>query len=452
MQRKLLKSAAFAAFILASVPAGAIQAGSATAASPQLPSLQYSDDISRFYTASKNSPIWFRPGQADAGPELVSILKRAPVDGFSRGTQLAADVEAALAKAQGGDAAAIQQAERVMSNAWIGYVQTINAPTPGMIYSEKWVTPALPSSFQILRQALNAPSLAAHLKSVSDVNSIYSSIRDLAIQEAKLPNGGNSVRYAANLERARSIPAKGRFVLVDAATARLWMYEDGRPVDSMKVIVGDKEKLGLPTPMIASVIWYATFNPYWHVPDHLVRLKLAKHVIDEGDTYLKKNGYEIVADWDGKQILPASSVDWKGAMAGTVHVKMRQLPGPTNSMGKLKFNFANPEGIYLHDTPNKALFAQSNRALSNGCIRLEDAKRLGRWLMGREPVAPGAGMEQHVQLPQGVPVYVTYLTAQPNLGEPKLVRDIYGWDARSTITAQTVIQAAAASQSAGAGS
>ena len=144
-------------------------------------------------------------------------------------------------------------------------------------------------------------------------------------------------------------------------------------------------------------------------------------MIEQGEAYLKKSGYEVVSDWNGTQVLPASSVDWKAVAAGTVHIKIRQLPGPTNSMGKMKFNFANPEGIYLHDTPNKALFAQSNRALSNGCIRLEDAKRLGRWLLGREPVAPTAAAEQHVSLPQGVPVYVTYLTAQPHIGEQALV-------------------------------
>lgn len=444
MQLNLLKSAAFAAFTLASAPAWAMQASPAMAASAPMPAVQSNDDVSRFYTASKNAPIWFRAGQADAGLELVKILKRAPIDGFARGPQLAADVEAAMAKAQTGDPAAVQAAERVMSSAWIAYSQAISAPTPGMLYSEKWVTPAAPSSFQVLRLALNAPSLAQHLKSVSDINPIYSSLRDLAIAEAKLPGGGDSARYAANLERARSIPAKGKFVLVDAATARLWMYQDGRPVDSMKVIVGDKAKLGLPTPMIASVIWYATFNPYWHVPDHLVKKTLAPNVIKNGEAYLKKNGYEVVSDWNATQILPASSVDWKAAAAGTAHVKIRQLPGPTNSMGRLKFNFANPEGIYLHDTPNKALFAQSNRALSNGCIRLEDAKRLGRWLMGREPVAPTAEAEQHVTLPSGVPVYVTYLTAQPNIGEPKLVRDIYGWDSRSTVSAAAAIQAAGA--------
>jgi murein L,D-transpeptidase YcbB/YkuD len=316
-----------------------------------------------------------------------------------------------------------------------------------MLYGEKWVTPVIPTSFSILGKALRAPSLTEHIKTISDVNPIYAGLRDAAVAEALKPGGGNSLRYAANLERARSIPATGKFVLVDAATARLWMYENGRPVDSMKVIVGDKAKLGLPTPMIASVIWYATLNPYWHVPDHMAKKIIAKRVLSDGEGYLKKGGYEVVSDWNGTQALPPSSVDWKGVAAGTVQVKIRQLPGPTNGMGKMKFNFANPEGIYLHDTPNKALFAQSNRALSNGCIRLEDAKRLGRWLMGREPVGDGATAEQHVSLPQGIPVFVTYLTAQPHIGEVALVRDVYGWDPRPSATST-----AAAAQSTAAGS
>lgn len=427
MHWKYLKSAVFTALAFAAAPTGAAaQATSATAVTPQLAAMPGSDDISRFYTASKNAPIWFRAGQADAGPALVNILRRSPIEGFARGAQLAADVEAALAKGQTGDPAAVQAAERVMSSAWIAYVQAIHAPTPGMLYGEKWVTPVVPSSFQVMRQALNAPSLSQHLKAVSDINPIYSALRDAAVAEANLPNGGSSARYAANLERARSIPAKGRFVLVDAATARLWMYQDGQPVDSMKVVVG---KLDYRTPMVASVIWYTTFNPYWHVPDHLVKQTIAKRVQERGEAYLKQNGYEVVTNYgDNAQILPASSVDWKAAAAGTIHVKMRQLPGPTNSMGKMKFNFANPEGIYLHDTPTKAYFSQHNRALSNGCIRLEDARRLGRWLLGREPVASSTAAEQHVQLPQGIPVFVTYLTAQPHIGETALVRDIYGWD------------------------
>ena len=445
MHRNLFKSACLTALTLMTPAVAMAKKAPTPAAVPQYSAPVVVDDYSRFYAASKNAPIWFRSGQSEAGPLLANILRQSSIEGFSRSTQLAGDVDAALAKAQSGDQAAILEADKVLSRAWVAYVQSLHAPTPGMLYGEKWVTPVVPSTFAILGQALRAPSLAAHLKSVSDVNPIYAALRDTALTEAKLPGGGNSARYAANLARARSIPAKGKFVLVDAATARLWMYEDGRPIDSMKVIVGDKAKLGLPTPMIASVIWYATLNPYWHVPDHMAKKIIAKRVLSDGEAYLKKGGYEVVSDWNGTEALPASSVDWKGVAAGTVQVKIRQLPGPTNGMGKMKFNFANPEGIYLHDTPNKALFAQSNRALSNGCIRLEDAKRLGRWLLGREPVAPAAGAEQHVSLPQGIPVFVTYLTAQPHIGENALVRDVYGWDPRSPVSTAAAAQAGSGS-------
>lgn len=445
MQKIFFKSASIAAWglMLAGTASAQISPTPATS-SVQPAAVQSYDDYARFYSASKNAPIWFRSGQAEAGPELINILRRAPIEGFARGPQLAAEVETALARAQTGDPAALIKADKLLSRAWVAYVQAIHAPTPGMLYGEKWVTPTVPTTFAILGKALRAPVLIDHMRSVAAVNPIYASLRDAALKEAALPGGGNSSRYAANLERARSIPATGKFVLVDAATARLWMYENGRPVDSMKVIVGDKAKLGLPTPMIASVIWYATLNPYWHVPDHMAKKIIAKRVLTDGVGYLKKGGYEVVSDWNGTEVIPASSVDWKGVAAGTVSIKIRQLPGPTNGMGKMKFNFANPEGIYLHDTPNKALFAQSNRALSNGCIRLEDAKRLGRWLMGRDPTSITATPEQHVSLPQGVPVYVTYLTAQPHIGEAALVRDVYGWDARSPVTTAAAVQAAGA--------
>jgi murein L,D-transpeptidase YcbB/YkuD len=108
-------------------------------------------------------------------------------------------------------------------------------------------------------------------------------------------------------------------------------------------------------------------------------------------------------------------------------------------MGHMKFGFANPYDIYLHDTPGKDLFAQDSRGLSHGCIRLEDARRLGRWLMQREPTTASSEPEQNITLPTPVPIYVTYLTAQASDGRLSFVDDIYGWDAqhRSQVAALT---------------
>ena len=111
-------------------------------------------------------------------------------------------------------------------------------------------------------------------------------------------------------------------------------------------------------------------------------------------------------------MLDPAKVDWRAVAAGRDKVLVRQLPGPRNSMGQIKIPFPNDSDLYLHDTPNKDLFAQDDRKLSHGCIRLEDAERLGRWLMGREPQAASNDPEQNVLLPSPVPIYLTYLTAQ----------------------------------------
>jgi murein L,D-transpeptidase YcbB/YkuD len=206
------------------------------------------------------------------------------------------------------------------------------------------------------------------------------------------------------------------------------MYENGVPVDSMKVIVGMKK---LPTPMMASVMYYITYNPYWNAPDHLVREQIARKTLAGGMKYFKgKMGYQVMADWTANSAtIPAESVDWKAVQAGKTHVRIRQDPGPENFMGILKFPFPNPEDIYLHDTPAKGHFNDANRAQSNGCIRLEDATRFGRWLLGgRDPTPPGPDPEIQVQLQQPVPIYVTYITAQPTPEGLTFLKDEYGWD------------------------
>jgi murein L,D-transpeptidase YcbB/YkuD len=98
-------------------------------------------------------------------------------------------------------------------------------------------------------------------------------------------------------------------------------------------------------------------------------------------------------------------------------------------MGDIKFGFPNKYDIYLHDTPRKALFDQADRDLSHGCIRLEDAERLGRWLLGRDPKTASDEPEQHELLPTPVPIYLTYLTAQVKDGQLTFVDDVYGRDA-----------------------
>ena len=427
MLNYLWNGAAAAALML--VPAGAHAAG-VGAPSAMAASQGAAGAIDAFYAARRNAPLWFEGGRESvAARELVEILRRAPIDGLASGPQLAGRIEQTIAAARSGDRQAIAAAEWMMSSAWVLYVQALRAPTEGMIYGDPGMPSASPQASIILRDTARAESLSAYLASVSAVNPTYAALRAAAYAELKAGAAQPSARLLANLERARAIPSDGRFVLVDAASQRLTMYEHGRPVDSMKVIVG-KPKYA--TPMIASMIHYATLNPYWHVPDHLVRELIAANVVKKGVSYLKTQGYQVVSAYgDDAEILPPSSVDWKAVAAGKTMVKVRQLPGASNSLGAVKFPFANGEGIYLHDTPEKELFDQDQRTLSNGCIRLEDAQRFSRWLAGGELHASGSAPEQYIRLAKSVPIYVTYLTATPSGGSLSFREDVYGRDVQA---------------------
>jgi len=203
------------------------------------------------------------------------------------------------------------------------------------------------------------------------------------------------------------VPALGRYVLVDAASAQLFMIEDGRVVDSMKVVVGKPTSA---TPAVRGTIYYATLNPYWNVPVDLAQTLIAPRILNEGTTYLKKNRYQVVSSFGpDAEVHDPESIDWKAVAEGRMTVHVRQLPGAGNFMGKVKFGFGNKQGIFLHDTPKKELFQEAQRQLSNGCVRLEDADRLARWMLGREPVTDEESAERYVALPRPVHVVIDYL-------------------------------------------
>ena len=412
--------------LLSTLPAFA-QSATVTPAAPQATTLPAASSVAAFYDQWQTQPIWFRGGvENPAVAQLVTILQRAPFDGFAEGPQLAAQVQAAAAQAKSGTAADRASAERLLSTAWVQFVQALKRPTPGMTYVFPVLEPQGARADQILLTAAAAPSLEAHLVATANVNSLYAQMRDAAWAEAQA--SGNLTpdpRLIANLDRIRSIPAGGKFIVVDSGTQVMTMYENGRPADSMKIVVGKTE---YPTPMIASVMYYIVYNPYWNAPDHLVR-KIAQNYLSMGDKYLKTRGYQVMADWSsGSAVVPSDQIDWKAVAAGKQQIRIRQKPQDDNSMGDLKFPFPNSLDIFLHDTPHKEYFAKSTRFLSNGCVRLEDARRFGRWLLGAQPAAPGTDAEIQVQLPRGVPVYLTYITAQVRDGKVAYLPDVYGWD------------------------
>ena len=423
----MLAGAACAALTVLSVPVAA-------ATNPQLPSapaynFAAEQAVSAFYAARGGAPLWLRGGaDSAAARELVGTLERASLDGLPSGPAIAAQAQALFARAQGGDPAALASADRLLSSGWVQYVEALQTPPAGMTYADRWVAPRRDSPAAILAKTAAAPSLAGYVRSVSEVNPLYARLRNAAWNAMQSSGGQLDPRVLASLDRARDIPPQGRYVMIDTAGARLYMIDDGQIVDSMKVVVG-KADPSTQTPMIASTIYYATLNPYWHVSADMVRSLIARNVLGQGLGYLKTHGYQVIAPDGSGELLDPAKVNWHAVAAGAEMVKVRQLPGPLNSMGRIKFPFPNGSDIYLHDTPNKDLFAQDDRTVSHGCIRLQDAERLGRWLMGRDPQAASRDPEQNVLLPSPVPIYLTYLTAQVNNGQLSFVDDIYGRDA-----------------------
>jgi murein L,D-transpeptidase YcbB/YkuD len=373
--------------------------------------------VAPYYATHPGALIWL--GSADsraAAAKLSTILRHAALDGLADGPALADAVDAAIAAGQLAN-------DQTISAAWVRYVQAIRRPVAGMSYGDPALALSSPTPEKILVDAARAPSLTAHVEQVSAINPFYAALRDDAAKAGGTPDP----RTLATLDRLRLIPAKGRAIIVDITAARLLMIEDGRTVDSMKVIVGKKSGA---TPVLASTIHYVTFNPVWHIPQDIARVRVAPVVIKRGVGYLTLARYQTVAGFGGDKEVPIdpTTIDWPAVKDGKAEVHVRQLSGPQNMMGKVKFGFVNDSGVFLHDTPKKELFAKANRFLSHGCIRLERPDALATWLLGKTP-EPSGDPEQLVAVDKGVPIYLTYLTAQPaDGGTIAFADDVYGLD------------------------
>jgi murein L,D-transpeptidase YcbB/YkuD len=233
-------------------------------------------------------------------------------------------------------------------------------------------------------------------------------------QEAmNLPAQYRLGQIAANLERYRWMPRTlgTRYIIVNVPQFFLHAFDSGQQVLDMKVIVG-QEYQDKATPVFSDSMEYVVFRPYWNVtPDIAAKEIFPKEEANPG--YLAANNMEVYND-HGRQAI-------------------RQLPGPKNSLGLVKFMFPNDFNIYLHDTPNDELFDKDVRAFSHGCIRVEKPAELAEWVLGWSPdkvqQAMHDGPNDHtVKLPRKIPVYIVYFTTFVENGELHFGNDLYDRD------------------------
>ena len=417
-----------AGLALASQPAAAV-ARSKPVTQPQPTQPVSYKSVEDFYRYRNNAPLWFSANGRDAPQQLIVLLGSAGIDGMDPNRYQVAELQALVQRVAQGDRKAIPAADMALSRSFAAYVQDLSSdPGVGITYVDPSLRPTPPSAMAALLRAAMAPSLSNYIKNLGWMHPIYGELRRALLQHNYTDAKQQEV-LALNLKRARVLPSgTQRYVVVNAAQQRLYMYENGRPVDSMVVVVG---KPKWQTPMLTAYIRYAALNPYWYVPSDLAGEDVGQFVVKQGLPYLDKMGYEVVSDWStNPTIIDPKTVDWKGVVDGKVDVMIRQKPGPQNFMGRMKFMFPNQFGVYLHDNPRRELFLKSTRYFSGGCVRLEDAARLGRWLFGHDLDWQSAGTEQPVPLAMPVPVYITYLTAMPDdTGSIAYFDDAYGRDA-----------------------
>lgn len=398
--------------------------------------------IEDFYALRGHRPLWFGASLADASAAhaLIGLLRTAHADGLDPGRYDIDRLDRAVSLAEGGSFDAIGRADRLLSEALVTYARDLRRKSStDMLWVDSKLRPMPPVPSEILDSFASAGSPRDFIARMGWMNPIYADLRKaLASSDA---TDEERALLRINVERARVLPPpRGRYIIVNASSARLTMHEGAHTVGAMRVVVGKPRQ---PTPMMAALIRYTSLNPYWNVPPDLTAERIAPNVVREGLSYLKKRGYQVFSSWDDDAtVVDPAIVDWQAVAAGKSDIRIRQLPGVHNGMGKMKFMFPNSAGVYLHDTPQKELLSEESRMFSGGCVRLEDASRLARWLYGRTLEPVGSAPEQRVDLDSQVPVYITYLTAFPENGRIAYLPDGYGRDRQALARSGAPLQVA----------
>lgn len=252
---------------------------------------------------------------------------------------------------------------------------------------------------------------------------------------------------ALNIQRLRLLPDDmHNGIMVNIPNYSLTYYNNGATILSSRVIVGRPDRK---TPLMRSALNNVVLNPPWNVPTTLVRQDIVPKV-KQDPMYLYKHGYTLLSGWNADaEVIDPSMIDWQMVSAANFPYRIRQAPGATNSLGRYKFNMPSSDAIYLHDTPNHALFQRDIRALSSGCVRVNKASELADlllqdvgWNDSRISDTLKQGDTRYVPIRHRIPVNLYYLTAWvADDGQPQYRTDIYNYDNPARSGSQALVKA-----------
>ncbi len=292
-------------------------------------------------------------------------------------------------------------------------------------------------------RAKHAATFAEYLGGLAFDENIVALVKDFQRDNGLVPDGiigKNTLRYLSDvsqsqkirrvelaLERLRWHPEKfgSRHVFINQPAYRATYSENFQDTLSMRTIVGKKSNQ---TSFFHDEIEMVVYNPYWGVPQSIIVNEMLPK-LHRDPSYLDRNGY-VVTSRSGKRIASANIDWWK--YAGPVPYNVRQKPGPDNALGNLKILFPNKHAIYMHDTPSRNLFERDERALSHGCVRLQQPREMAAAVLGKDTAYISSrigGSESVENLEQKIPVFVAYFTAWPTPdGTMEYFPDIYDRD------------------------
>ncbi|MFN8066053.1 MAG: L,D-transpeptidase family protein [Vicinamibacterales bacterium] len=261
------------------------------------------------------------------------------------------------------------------------------------------------------------------------------------VQHLETPLATRVRQLELAMERMRWLPheSDARLILVNIPMFRLLAWDSvppsGPPTFTTATVVG--RAIATQTPVFAATLTEIIFRPYWNVPTSIVRKEILPR-LPRDPGYLVREQMELVAgQGDRSPVVPTTPENLAKLRTGAV--RLRQRPGPKNSLGLIKFSFPNEHDVYMHATPAQALFARGRRDFSHGCVRLQDPVGLAEWVLRPQEHWSREEIEERMRAPESsrlpvrpaINVVLYYATAAVvESGDVAFADDIYRHDAR----------------------
>ena len=346
--------------------------------------------------------------------------------------------------------------ELMTANSLIKYSSAIQygIVNPKNIY-QRYFTVTKEADSTTIDQALNTTDLKKYLDSIQNKDPQFIALQKAYTSNTIIPgtSAEESKRiFLVNLERLRwkNKPTESKYVIVNIPDFHLDVMDGGKSILGMEVCVGkgrnsdyrkslvsydDTDKVDKPvheTPLLNSLIYEAEVNPVWNIPESIANKEIITQAAKDPYYLSNKN---ITVMKNGRKVDDVESIDWSSADKS--EYSFQQQPGADNSLGKVKFLFKNKSSVYLHDTPAQLPFAQSMRAVSHGCVRLQKPQDFAHALFGDGPkydlIAKDMASEKpdptEIALRPKMPVYITYVTCwADSTGTLQYRKDVYGQD------------------------